>query len=394
MLSAGAFAQSPARDSRYPPHWWAAVSKDGAPSWEVLTKIRGELQAPTPSTAPPAPATLTVPSGFAISVYASGLQGARLMAVSPDGVLVVAQRANVVALPDANRDGQAEPKILLSELTYAHSVAFANGYLYIATTPAILRVRWANGTTVGAPETIAELPSSRPSLHGSRTIRVGPDGRLYVTIGSSCNFCVEPDPRRTTMQVFDANGGNGRAFATGLRNAVGFDWDPQTRRLWAGDNGIDKSGDDTPPDEINLVEEGKHYGHPFVIGRGMASPLTDERSAADRERKPAVNPAFALPPHVAPMGVTFYTGTRFPPEFRTSLYVALHGSTDRTTKVGYKVVRLVMENGRPLRSEDFITGWLTGDIVTGRPVGLVTGADGALYVSDDNKGFIYRVVAR
>ena len=149
-----------------------------------------------------------------------------------------------------------------------------------------------------------------------------------------------------------------------------------------------------PSDEINLVEAGKHYGHPFVIGRGIASPLADDRAATDRERAPNVDPAFELPPHMAPMGVSFYTGTRFPEAFRTSLYVALHGSTDRTTKAGYKVVRLVMENGRPVRSEDFITGWLAGDTVTGRPAGIVTGADGALYVSDDNKGFIYRVVAR
>jgi len=349
---------------------------------------------PAANSTPPAPATLTVPAGFGISVYASGLTGARLMAVSPDGVLVVAQRANVVALPDANGDGQAEPKILLSDQPYAHSVAFANGYLYVATTPAILRIRWANGTTVGAPETIAELPSTKPSLHSSRSLRVGPDGWLYVTIGSSCNFCIEPDPRRTTMQVFDADGSNGHAFATGLRNAVGFDWDPQTGRLWADDNGIDKSGDEMPPDEINLVEEGKNYGHPFVIGRGVASPLADDRSAGDRAMAKPVDPAFELPPHMAPMGVAFYTGALFPATFRTSLYVALHGSTDRTTKVGYKVVRLVMENGRPVRSEDFITGWLTGDTVTGRPAGIVTGGDGALYVSDDNKGFIYRVFVR
>jgi len=296
-----------------------------------------------------------------------------------------------VALPDTNGDGKAEPKVLLTDLTYAHSVAFANGYLYIATTPAILRVRWANGTIVGAPESIVELPSSKPSVHTSRSLRVGPDGRLYVAMGSSCNFCVEPDPRRTTIQVYDADGKNGHAFATGLRNAVGFDWDPQTRRLWAGDNGIDKAGDDIPPDEINLVEEGKDYGHPFVIGKGMASPLADERSAADRKNAKPVDPAFELPPHVATMGVAFYTGTRFPQAFRTSLYVALHGSTDRSTKVGYKVVRLVMEKGMPVRSEDFVTGWLTGDTVTGRPVGIVTGADGALYVSDDNKGFIYRI---
>lgn len=350
--------------------------------------------ASVPPVAPAVPATLHVPDGFRISVFASGLSGARLMAVSPEGILVVAQRASVVALPDANGDGRAEPKVLLTDQQYAHSVAFANGYLYIATTPAILRVRWVNGTVSGTPETIAELPSSKPSLHSSRTIGLGPDGRLYVAMGSSCNYCVEPDPRRTTIQVFDGDGSNERTFASGIRNAVGFDWDPQTRQLWAADNGIDKAGDEMPPDEINLIEEGKNYGHPFVIGRGVASPLADDRSAAERARTAAVNPVFELPPHMAPMGLSFYTGTSFTAAYRTSMYVALHGSTDRSSKAGYKVVRLVMENGRPVRSEDFITGWLVGETVTGRPVGIVTGADGALYVSDDNKGFIYRVAAR
>lgn len=354
----------------------------------------GTAFAQTSAAPPEAPATLSVPAGFSVSVFAAGLTGARLMAVSPEGILVVAQRANVVALPDANGDGQAEPKVLLTDQQYAHSVAFANGYLYIATTPAILRVRWINGTISGTPEVIAELPSSKPSLHGSRTLRIGPDGRLYVAMGSSCNFCVESDPRRTTIQVFNADGTNGHTFASGIHNAVGFDWDPQTRRLWAADNGIDKAGDDMPPDEINLVEEGKNYGHPYVIGRGVASPLADERSSADRAATAPVNPVFELPPHMAPMGVSFYTGTKFPGSYRTSMYVALHGSTDRSSKAGYKVVRLVMQKGRPVRSEDFITGWLVGETVTGRPAGIVTGADGALYVSDDNKGFIYRVAAR
>src|SRR5690348_4052350 len=150
--------------------------------WALLALLAFAQPASTP---PAVPATLTVPAGFSVSVFASGLTGARLMAVSPEGILVVAQRANVVALPDANGDGQAEPKVLLTDQQYAHSVAFANGYLYIATTPAILRVRWVNGTVSGTPEVIAELPSSKPSVHSSRTIRVGPDGRLYVAMGSS-----------------------------------------------------------------------------------------------------------------------------------------------------------------------------------------------------------------
>jgi glucose/arabinose dehydrogenase len=349
---------------------------------------------PAPAAAPNVPAVLTVPDGFGVSIFASGLTGARLLAFSPEGTLVVARRAEVVALPDADGDGVAEPRVLFSNMSYAHSVAFANGFLYIATTPAVLRVRWANGAPVGQPEPIVELPSDKPSIHTSRTLRIGPDGRLYVTMGSSCNACVEPDARRTTMMVFDADGRNGRIFATGLRNAVGFDWDPRTGRLWAGDPGIDGLGDDTPSDEINMIEEARNYGHPFYNSASRPTDVPELKDVERLDKAKVTAPAFELPAHTTPMGVAFYSGSRFPEPYRSSLYVALHGSTTRSTKSGYKVVRLVMENGKPVRSEDFVTGFLNGDEVKGRPVGLATGGDGALYVSDDNKGFIYRVFAR
>jgi glucose/arabinose dehydrogenase len=279
-------------------------------------------------------------------------------------------------------------------MAYAHSVAFANGYLYIATTPAVLRVRWADGAPAGTPERLVELPADRPSLHTSRSLGIGPDGRLYVTIGSSCNACVEPDPRRTTMLVFDGDGRDGRTFATGLRNTVGFDWDPRTGRLWGGEPGIDGLGDETPPEEINLVEDGRNYGHPFFYGATVPSRHPELKEAEPPAAGRMTAPSFALPAHTTPMGVSFYRGTRFPEPYRSSLYVALHGSAIGTGKAGYKVVRLVMENGRPLASEDFVTGFLDGETVRGRPVGLVTGQDGALYVSDDNRGFVYRVFAR
>ena len=366
----------------------------GAAGAALLAAAATAWSQPAPPAAPSTPATLTVPEGFGVSVFATGLTGARLMAVSPEGTLVVARRAEVVALPDTNGDGVAEPRVLFSNMTYAHSVAFANGYLYIATTPAVLRVRWVNGAPTGEPQAIVELPSDKPSIHTSRSLHIGPDGRLYATMGSSCNACVEPDARRTTMMVFDADGRNGRPFATGLRNAVGFDWDPRTGRLWAGDPGIDGLGDDVPSDEINLVEEARNYGHPFFNSASQPTTLPELKDASPPARAEVTPPAFELPAHTTPMGVAFYTGTRFPEPYRLSLYVALHGSTTRSTKTGYKVVRLVMENGRPVRSEDFVTGFLNGDVVTGRPVGLVTGADGALYVSDDNRGFVYRVFAR
>lgn len=350
--------------------------------------------APVAPTPPPAPATLTVPAGFAVSVFASGLQGGRLMAVSPEGIVVLAKRAEVVALPDANRDGTAEPTVLLRDMSYAHSLAFHDGYLYIGTTPAVVRAKWSGGTVTGPLETYVTLPTSTPAMHTSRSIAFGPDGKLYVGIGSSCNVCVEGDPRRTTIQVFDGKGSAGRAYASGLHNAVGFDWEPGTGRMWSADTGQEQLGDDMPPDEINLIEDGKHYGFPFFYGKNVASAVPELKDAPRTlTAAQVVPPSFELPAHASPLGLTFYRGTAFPAAYRSSMYLAIHGSSARSSKIGYSVVRVVMQDGRPVSSEDFVTGWLSGDAVSGRPAGLVTGADGALYISDDNKGFVYRVAA-
>jgi glucose/arabinose dehydrogenase len=340
---------------------------------------------------------ITLPPGFRISVFASGLPGARFMAVSPEGVLLVARRRahEVVALPDANQDGVAEPVVVLRDMPNAHSLAFKDGFLYVATTPAVRRVKWSNGAPAAEPEVFAELPSSTPAVHTSRTLGFGPDGRLYVSIGSSCDVCVEGDPRRTTIQVFNPDGSSAGPYATGLRNANGFDWEPRTGRLFAGDNAQDNSGEDFPPDEINVVEAGRHYGFPFFVGGNVPNPSPLLRDVtAPLSSAQAVPPALTLPPHVAVAGLHFYTGTQFPDAFRNSLFVALHGSTTVPKKVGYKVVRLIMQDGRPDAIEDFAGGWLKDGVVTGRPSGLTTGADGALYLSDDSQGFIYRIVHR
>jgi glucose/arabinose dehydrogenase len=349
-------------------------------------------QSPAPPTAPAVPAEIVVPPGFKATVFASDLQGARLMAVTPEGVLLVARRPRheVIALPDTNHDGIAEPEVLLTGLTNAHSLAFKDGYLYIATTPAVMRVKWTNGKPAGAPEKVADLPSSTPSLHVTRTINFGPDGRLYIAIGSSCNVCVEADPRRTTIQVLSGDGAL-QPYARGLHNAIGFDWDPQTRRMWASDTGQDNLGDDFPPDEINEIEGGKHYGFPFVIGQNRPNdgqPELKDRTA-DVTGAAAVPPALELPAHSTGMDLRFYRGTQFPAPYRGALFLAMHGSSRKNN--GYKVVRVVMKDARPIGLEDFATGWLTNGVVMGRPAGLATGADGALYVSDDNKGFIYRI---
>lgn len=343
--------------------------------------------------APPVPVELTLPAGFQSSVFASGVAGARLMTVAPDGTIYVAkQRAGeVVALPDKNKDGKADETIVVAKgLAHPHSLAFRKGYLYIATNPAIMRMKYANGKVEGTPEKFIDLPVSTTS-HWTRTIAWGKDNKLYVSIGSSCNLCEEADDRRTTIMVYNEDGSGGKPFAKGLRNAIGIDFDPKTGKLWANDMGQDGLGAEKPGDEINLVEAGKHYGFPYFIGNNEANP-DPKAPKGSVKAEDCTTPAYLLDAHSSPIDLRFYTGKMFPAEYRGAMFLVLHGSNNnRPQKIGYKVVRVVMQNGKVTGVEDFATGWLKGNDFNGRPAGLITGKDGALYISDDNKGFIYRV---
>ncbi len=358
------------------------------------TLTLGQTQAPpAQSTAPATPADLKAPEGFKISVFASDVTNARLMAVSPDGVLYVARQSkgDVVALPDTDKDGQADKmEIVASGLTRPHSVAFHKGYLYIATNPAVLRMKYANGKAEGTPEKVVDLPVST-TPHWTRTIGFGRDGKMYVAIGSSCNSCEDEDARRTTIMVYNADGTGGRPYAKGLRNAIGFDWDA-SGVMWADDMGQDRIGEEKPADEINRIEDGKHYGWPYFIENNEPNPdLKDPKGSLKPEQ--ATPPALALQPHASPIDLRFYKSNKFPAAYRNAMFVALHGSspTARKERIPGSVVRVIFKNGKPAGVEDFVTGWMKGGEVLGRPAGLITGADGALYISDDNKGFIYRV---
>jgi glucose/arabinose dehydrogenase len=351
-------------------------------------------QTAAPPAAPAQPATLTAPAGFTVSVFASDVTGGRLMAVSPDGVVHVARqgKGDVVALPDTNKDGKADKvEVVVSGLTRPHSVAFRNGYMYIATNPAVMRVKYANGKVEGTPEKFVELPVSTTS-HWSRSIVFDKSGKLYVSIGSSCNLCDEADPRRTTVMVYNADGTGGRPYAKGLRNAIGIDFDPKTGVLWSNDMGQDGLGDDNPPDEINRVEDGKHYGFPNYYGKNLPNSSPDVKSTLDVSK--ATPPAFEISPHSSPIDLRFYTGKAFPASYRGAMFLVLHGSGGNYKKerIPGVIKRVVFKNGAPVALEDFVTGFVQNGQVLGRPAGLVTGADGALYISDDNKGFVYRVV--
>ena len=355
--------------------------------------MRAQAPAATPAPAVAPIEDFKLPQGFAISVFASDLPGARLMTVSPEGVLLVARRrtSEVVALPDQNKDGVAEPSVILSGLTNAHSVAFKDGYLYIATTPAVMRVRGPTASPLATPEISASCRLYAVAAHLAHPL-ASTGWTLYVSIGSSCNVCVEDDQRRTTIQVFGFDGSRMEPYAVGLRNAIGFDWDPQTGRMWATDTGQDGGGNEFPPDEINLIEAGRHYGYPFFVGRNQPNPVPELKDAPPAvTADAAVPPALALPAHVDRDRSAVLPGHAVSggvPECVVPLAARRHhDSREGRLQSGPR-----RHEGRPARGlEDFVTGWVKDGVVLGRPAGLATGADGALYVSDDNKGFIYRI---
>ena len=367
----------------------------------MMTAFAFSLQAVAQNTPPAAPAVapigdLQVPAGFKISVFAEGLSTSRLMTVAPDGTLFVARMGKpdtggeVVALRDLNKDGKADKvEMIASGFNRSHSLAFHKGYLYIATMPAVMRVKYEN-SKAGTPEKFVDLPVSTTS-HWSRSIVWGKDNRLYVSIGSSCNVCEEADDRRTSILAFNEDGSGGKHFAKGLRNAIGIDFDAKGM-LWSTDMGQDKLGEEMPPDEINRIESGKNYGFPYFVGNNIPNAGL-ENPKGMLKASDATPPAFEFPAHSSPIDLKFYTGKKFPAAYRGSMLVTIHGSsaTGRKSKIGYKVVRILMKDGKPVGSEDFVTGWLKNEQFSGRPAGLATGADGSLYISDDNKGFIYRV---
>jgi glucose/arabinose dehydrogenase len=272
---------------------------------------------------------------------------------------------------------------ILTNLSVPHGVAFAGDVMYVAETHRILRLPiWWDGKSA---QEIAQLPGGEH--HATRTLAVGPDNALYASIGSSCDVCVERDPQRATVWRFELDGSGGAPFARGLRNAVGLAWEPATGRLWVTDNERNELGEDIPPDELDVLRAGGDYGWPACWGQrtvhpGFGSP---ERCAGTEP------PALELPAHSAPLGLAFYTGDRFPPEYQGGLFVALHGSALRENAVGYNVLYVPVENGQPGTPREFARGWLVGDDSWGRPVAPFVSRDGSLYVTDDKAGAVYRI---
>lgn len=343
-------------------------------------------------------ADIAVPSGFEVTVFAEGLDGPRFSHVGPDGHLYVADRGNdrVVRLPDANGDGVTDAvEVFADELDSVHSLVFHEGAWYVGVPSGVIRLEDTNGDGTADSRTTLIDNYTPAGQHSTRTVAFLPDGRLLISAGSTCNVCLEDDPRRAAVTVYDSPVGQDQLtgeqiFATGLRNAVGLAVNPTTNQLWATNNGRDLMGDDLPPESIYIVEEGNNYGWPFCHSGDIVDPDMGEPDSCDRVEPPAAT----MQAHVAPLGMTFYTGDSFPEEYHGDLFIALHGSWNRSEPVGYSIVRLPLDNGQPTRRpvEDFAVGWLQDDnSASGRPVDVTVGADGALYVTDDKGGFVYRI---
>lgn len=336
----------------------------------------------------PRQVTFWLPPDFKIEVAASGLPNARMLAQSPTGELVLSQHAEgrVVKLADRDGDGSFEDVVpILSNLDVPHGVAFVGQTLYVAETDQILRLdRWWDGSSA---RPIASLPGG--GHHQTRTLVAGPDGALYVSVGSSCDVCVEASPLRATISRLDPAepGGRLEPVARGLRNAVGLTFGPDGTTLWATENERNELGDADPPDEIVRIRPGGDYGWPACLGDRRSAPGfgSAERCAATEP------PTVALPAHIAPLGLAFYPAGPFPERYHGDLFVALHGSALRDDPVGYEVARVAMEGDVPVAVETFIRGWLVGDDSWGRPVAPFVAPDGSLLITDDKAGLIFRV---
>lgn len=332
-----------------------------------------------------------LPNGFSIELVTDDVPGARSLTMSPNGVLYVGTRGagSVYAVTDFMDEDLGVVVPVASDLEVPNGVAWRDGSLYVAERSRILRFNDIDAR-LDNPPTPEVIRTGYPddNLHGWKFISFGPDGMLYVPVGSPCNACESEDPIYGSITRFDPAGGDLEIFADGIRNTVGFDWHPGTGDLWFTDNGADLMGDDRPPDELNRAQEpGLNFGFPYCHGADLPDPdLGDEDSCDD-----GVAPAIDLGPHVAALGMRFYTGDMFPPEFRGQIFIAEHGSWNRSEPIGYRVTLVKLDEGRAVEYSTFAEGWLQGEASWGRPVDVEVAPDGSLLVSDDRSGAIYRI---
>lgn len=332
-----------------------------------------------------------MPPGFSISLFAE-VPNARSLTLSPNGTVFVGNRSggSVYAVVDDNRDGKADKvHTIASGLESPNGVAFRDGSLYVAEISRILRFDNIEQKLADPPEPVVvynRYPTDRS--HGWKFIAFGPDGKLYVPVGAPCNVCDEKDPIYASITRINPDGTGREIFARGVCNTVGFDWHPQTKELWFTDNGRDMMGDNMPADELNHApRKGMHFGFPYV----HQGDVLDPEYGRNRRIEGYTPPAMKLGPHVASLGMRFYSGTMFPEEYHHQIFIAEHGSWNRSIPIGYRVTLVRLNGNKAVSYEPFAEGWLDGRSVWGRPVDVQVMPDGAMLVSDDMAGVIYRI---
>ena len=337
-------------------------------------------------------AEINLPEGFVMTEYAE-VENARSMTLSPSGTLFIGTRnlGSVFAVKDTDGDGKADEKYELAKgLNSPNGVAFKDGDLYVAEINRILKFKDIEANLANPPafEVVYDQYPTE-GHHGWKYIAFGPDGKLYVPVGAPCNIC-ESDEIYASITRINPDGTGLEIIAHGVRNTVGFDWSPTTGELWFTDNGRDMLGDDIPPCELNkITEKGQHFGYPYCHGGTIADPeFGDKRDCSE-----FVQPMFNYNAHTAPLGMKFYEGSMFPEEYKGDIFVAQHGSWNRSSKIGYRIMRMSVENNQITKGEVFIDGWLneSNQYVSGRPVDVLEMPDGSLLISDDFGGKVYRV---
>jgi len=334
---------------------------------------------------------IKLPPGFRIEVLSQAVPEARGMTMSPAGTLFVGTRGEgkvyAIAAPLA---GNPQVRTVATGLTMPVGVAFRDGALYASSTSRIVRIDGVEARLDNPPAPVVvsdRFPGE--THHGWKFIAFGPDGYLYVPVGAPCNICKPDENRYANIMKMKPDGSDLQVVARGVRNTVGFDWQPGTRELWFTDNGRDNLGDDVPDDELNhLARAGQHFGYPYCHAGDIADPEFGKQRACAEFAPPAAK----LGAHVAALGMRFYAGSQFPAEYRNNIFIAEHGSWNRSQPVGYRVVRVVLDGrGQAVRSEVFAQGWLQDGRPWGRPVDVQVAPDGSLLVSDDMAGAIYRI---